>query len=101
MLYSFGPTFWIPFLMSSGTEEGPPLAGGGGGGTAATVALAVAGGLNIWVWQSWLPLVIHTRSQPINFTVLPPTSPPRRRRRLLPLSAGVSRAAQDQSGSGD
>ncbi len=59
-----------------------------------------AGGLNICAWQSWLPLAIQTRSQPMNFTVLLPTSPPRRRSKLLPLSSGVSSAANDQSGSG-
>ena len=37
----------------------------------------------------------------MNFTVLPPTSPPRRRRTLLRLSCRVSSAANDQSGSAD
>src|SRR5579859_6618835 len=101
-LNSFGPTRWMPFLMSSPTPGAPPAgigAGVGAGGAAA--ALASAGGLNIIVWQSWLPLVSHTRSQPMNFTVLPPISPPRRRSWLLPFSCCVSSAANDHSGSAD
>src|ERR1700678_3860113 len=97
-LNSFGPTFLIPFLMSSATAfgdgaaaEADGAADGGGG----------AGGLNIWAWHSWLPLVSHTRSQPTNRTVLPPMSPPRRRRKLLPFSAVVLIAANDHSGSAD
>ena len=90
---------WMPFLMSSPTGVAPPA--GMGAGAAATVPLAAAGGLNICVWQSWLPVAIHTRSHPMNLTVLPPTSPPRRRRKLFPFSAVVSRAAKDQSGSAE
>ena len=79
----------------------PPATGAGAGGAGGALATGGAGGLNICAWQSWLPLVIQTRSQPMNFTVLPPTSPPRRRRKLFPFCLGVSRAAKDQSGSGD
>ena len=89
--------------MSSETElPAPPLpADGIGAGGAATEALGAAGGLNICVWQSWLPAAIQTRSQPMNFTVFPSRSPPRRRSTLLPLSLVDSIAANDQSGSAD
>src|SRR5205807_555040 len=60
----------------------------------------VAGGANIFAWQSWLPPVSHTRSQPMNFTVLAPTSPPRRRSIDL-VSLPLVNAANDQSGSDD
>ena len=100
-LNSLGPTRWMPFLMSSDTPDAPPA--GMGAGAAATDALGGAGGLNMAVWQSWLPLTSQTRSQPIFQTVLPPISPPARRRKLLPLSlsAVVSSAAKDQSRSGE
>src|SRR5579872_2781199 len=103
-LNSLAPTFWMPFLMLWSTCPAPPAdwAGSGAGARAAAGgAAASAGGLNICDWQSWLPVVIHTRSHPMNLTVLPDTSPPRRRRTLLPFSCVVSSAANDHSGSAE